>query len=49
VNDRLFYGKRRQHLQATSLMSDLDEVNFPLTVSKYISPLRSHLNSIEVL
>jgi hypothetical protein len=32
-----------------SLMSDFDEVNFLLTVSKYISPPGSHLNSFEVI
>jgi hypothetical protein len=41
-----FMEKRWQHLQATSLMSDFDMINFPLTLSEYISPLGCQLNSI---
>jgi hypothetical protein len=42
--------KRLQHLQATSLMLDYDDddVNFPVTIAKSISPFGSHLNSIGV-
>jgi hypothetical protein len=41
--------KRLQHLRATSLMSDFDEFNSPVTVAKYISPFGSHLNSTGVI
>jgi hypothetical protein len=41
--------KRRQHCQATSFMSGLDDVNFPVTVAIRISPFGSHLNSIRVI
>jgi hypothetical protein len=44
ANDSLFCGKKR--LQATSLMFDFDEVNFAVTVTKYISLFGSHLNGI---
>jgi hypothetical protein len=30
--------KCRQHCQATSLMSDLDDVNFPVIVANCVSP-----------
>jgi hypothetical protein len=39
-------GKRWQHCQATSFMTDLDDVNFPVTVANCISPFGSRLNSI---
>jgi hypothetical protein len=41
--------KRWQRYQATSLMSDFDDVNFPVTVANCISPFESHLNSIGVI
>jgi hypothetical protein len=41
--------KRRQHFQATSFMSDFDDVNFPVTVANCISPFGSYLNSIGVI
>jgi hypothetical protein len=41
--------KRWQHCQATSFMSDFDDVNFPVTVANCISPFGSHLNSIGVI
>jgi hypothetical protein len=41
--------KRMQHCQATSFMSDLDDVNFPVTVVNCSSPFWCHLNSIEVI
>jgi hypothetical protein len=41
--------KRRQHCQATSFMSDLDDVNFPVTIANCVSPFGSHLNSIGVI
>jgi hypothetical protein len=41
--------KRRQHCQATSFMSDLDDVNFPVTVANCVSPFGCHLNSIGVI
>jgi hypothetical protein len=41
--------KRRQHCQATSFMSDLDDVNFPVTIANCVSPFVSHLNSIRVI
>jgi hypothetical protein len=31
--------KRRQHSHATSFTSDLDDVNFPITVANCVSPL----------
>jgi hypothetical protein len=40
---------RLQHLQATSLMSDFDEVNFPVTLASRISPVGPHMNSIGVI
>jgi hypothetical protein len=40
--------KRRQHCQATRFMSDLDDVNFPVTIANCVSPSGSHLNSIGV-
>jgi hypothetical protein len=33
---------------ATSFMSDLDDVNFPVTVANCVSPFGCHLNSIGV-
>jgi hypothetical protein len=41
--------KRRHHCQATSFLSDLDDVNFPVTVANCVSPFGSHLNSIGVI
>jgi hypothetical protein len=41
--------KRWQHCQATSLMSDLDDVNFSSNVANCISPFGSHLNSIDMI
>jgi hypothetical protein len=41
--------KRRQHCQATSFVSDFDDVKFPVTVANCISPFGSHLNSIGVI
>jgi hypothetical protein len=41
--------KRRQHSQATSFMSGLDDVHFPVTVANCISPFGSHVNSIRVI
>jgi hypothetical protein len=41
--------KRRQHCKATNFLSDLDDVNFSLTVAKGISPFGSHLNSIGMI
>jgi hypothetical protein len=49
ANDSLFSGKRRQHCQATSLMSDLDEVNFPETVLNCLSTFWYRLNNIGVI
>jgi hypothetical protein len=43
-----FMEKRRHHCQATSFMSDLDDVNFPVTIANCTSPFGSHLNSIRV-
>jgi hypothetical protein len=40
--------KRRHHCQATSFMSDLDDVNFPVNIVNFVSPFGSHLNSIGV-
>jgi hypothetical protein len=45
----ILWKKRLQHLQAIILMSDFDNVKFPVTVAKYISPFGSHLNSIGVI
>jgi hypothetical protein len=39
-------GKRLQHCQATSFMSDLDDVHFSLTVANCVSAFGCHLNSI---
>jgi hypothetical protein len=33
-----FMQKRRHHYQATSFSSDLDDVNFPVTVANCVSP-----------
>jgi hypothetical protein len=44
-----FIEKRWQHCQATSFMSDLDDVNFPVTVAKCISPFGSHLDIIGMI
>jgi hypothetical protein len=41
--------KRSHHSQATSLMSDLDDVNFPVTIANCVSPFGSRLNSIRVI
>jgi hypothetical protein len=41
--------KRRHHCQTTNFMSDLDDVNFPVTIANFISPFGSHLNSIRVI
>jgi hypothetical protein len=41
--------KCKHHCQATSFMSDLDDVNFPLTIANCFSPFGSHLNSIGVI
>jgi hypothetical protein len=41
--------KRRQHCQATSFMSDLDDVEIPVTVANCIFPFGSHLNSIGLI
>ena len=41
--------KRLQHLRATALMRDFDDVNFPVTVAHCISPFGSHLNSIVMI
>jgi hypothetical protein len=41
--------KRWQHCQATSFMSDLDDVDFPLTAANCISRFGSHLNCIGVM
>jgi hypothetical protein len=41
--------KHRQQSQATSFMSDLDDVNFPVTVANCVSPFGCHLNSIGVI
>jgi hypothetical protein len=41
--------KRRQHCQATSFTSDLDDVNFPVAVANFVSPFGSRLNSIGVI
>jgi hypothetical protein len=41
--------KRRQHCQATSFMSDLDDVNFPVTVATRVSLFGCHLKSIGVI
>jgi hypothetical protein len=41
--------KRWQHCKATSFMSDLDGVNFPVTVANCNSPFGSHLNSTGVI
>jgi hypothetical protein len=41
--------KHRQHCQATSFESDLDDVNFPVTVANCVSPFGCHLNSIGVI
>jgi hypothetical protein len=38
--------KSLHSLNATKLMSDFDDVNFPVTV---VSPFASHLNSIGVI
>jgi hypothetical protein len=38
--------KRRQHCQATGFMSDLEDVNYPVTVANCISPFGCQLNSI---
>jgi hypothetical protein len=40
--------ERRQRCQATSFMSDLDDVNFPVTVANCVSPFGSYLNSIKM-
>ena len=44
-----FMEKRRHHCQATSFMSDLDDVNFPVTVANCVSPFKSHLNGIGMI
>jgi hypothetical protein len=41
--------KSWQHCQATSFMSNFDDVNFPVTVATCISLSGSHLNSIRVI
>jgi hypothetical protein len=41
--------KRTQHCQATSFISDLDDVNFPLTVVNCDSPFGCYLISIGVI
>jgi hypothetical protein len=41
--------KRMQHCQATSFMSDLDDINFPVTIANCVSPFGCHLNSIGVI
>jgi hypothetical protein len=41
--------KRWQHCQATSFTSDLDDVNFPVTVANCVSPFGCHLNSVGVI
>jgi hypothetical protein len=41
--------KRRQYCQATSLMSDLGDVNFLVTVANCISLFGCHPNSIGVI
>ena len=42
--------KRLQHLQATSLTRDFVDVNFPVTVAHFISPVGSHgLRSIVMI
>jgi hypothetical protein len=38
-------GNRWQHCQATSFMSGLDHVHFPVSVANCISPVGSNLNS----
>jgi hypothetical protein len=40
---------RSHHCQATSFMSDLDDVNFPVTKANCVSPFESRLNSIRVI
>jgi hypothetical protein len=40
--------KRRHHCQATSLMSDLEDVNFPVATANFF-PFGSNLNSIGVI
>jgi hypothetical protein len=40
--------KRRHHCQVTSFSSDLDDVNFPVTVANCVCRFVSHLNSIGV-
>jgi hypothetical protein len=44
-----FMEKRRHHCQATSFLSDLDDVNSAVTVANCVSPFGSHLNSIGVI
>jgi hypothetical protein len=44
-----FTGKRWQHCQATSFMSDFDDFNFQVTVANCVSPFGCHLNSIRVI
>jgi hypothetical protein len=34
---------RRHHCQASSFLSDLDDVNFAVTIANCVSPFRSHL------
>jgi hypothetical protein len=41
--------KRRQHCQDISFMSDLNDVNFPVTIASCVSLLGSHLNSIGMM
>jgi hypothetical protein len=44
-----YVEKRCQHGQATSLTSNFDDVNFPVTVANCISHFGSQLNSIRVI
>jgi hypothetical protein len=41
--------KRGKHCQAISFMSDIDGVNFPVTIANYVPPFGCHLNSIGVV
>ena len=41
--------KRLQHVQATSMMRDFDDVSCRVTIAHGISPFGSHLNSVVIL
>jgi hypothetical protein len=49
ASDFMHWKKRLQNLQAKSLMSDVDDANFLVTIANCISPFGYQMNIIGVI